>query len=665
MPKRLNIDQLSIAAIRSTCIDGINNANSGHPGVCLSLAPAIYVLYKDFLIANPFKPNWINRDRLVLSCGHGSMLLYTMLHLSGYSLSMNDLKKFRKTDSLTPGHPEYKVTEGVDAGSGPLGQGIAEAVGMALAETHLRSIYGDKLINHYTYCFCGDGCLEEGVSQEAISFAGFNKLNKLILLYDSNNVTLDGPLGQSNIENAKLRFIASNWNVISVKNGNNIKEIKKAIENAKNSIEKPTLIILNTIIGYGSKNEGTSKTHGAPLGIEDGDFAKKSYGYNYPPFEIPDSVYENFKNTFIKRSTDIYEKYSNNYNKIKIENPELIKKFDIAINSNLEQIIDNLEYDISSFKDDSTRNTSGKLLNFYHDNLNNLLIGGSADVAGSVKTTLKNGTTYSYDNREGSNINWGIREFLMTAAGNGILLHGGLRSYLGSFLVFSDYAKGALRMASMMKLPQIFLYSHDSIAVGEDGPTHEPIEQLAMLRSLPNFNVIRPCDAKETYGAYRVALKSRETPTAIILTRQNLPLLNNSLYKGDFEKGAYIISKTSAETPDLTIIATGSEVSLALETKELLFSENKLNIDVVSMPSYNLFINQSKEYINSIIRSERSKVFTIEMLSTFGWYRFSDHPYGIDTYGASGNFKDLLKKFKFTKEDFANFILNNLEDKHD
>ncbi len=660
MPKKLNIDQLSVAAIRSTCIDGINFANSGHPGVCLSLAPAMYVLYRDFLIANPFKPNWINRDRLVLSCGHGSMLLYTMLHLSGYSLSINDLKNFRKVDSITPGHPEYGVTQGVDAGSGPLGQGIAEAVGMALAETNLRSVYGDKLINHYTYCLCGDGCLEEGISQEAISFAGFNKLNKLILLYDSNNVTLDGPLGQSNVENQKMRFQASNWNVINVKNGNNLKEIKKAIEAAKESEDKPTLIILNTVIGFGSKNEGTSKTHGAPLGVEDGDFAKKSYGYDYPPFEIPDSVYENFKNTFNKRSTEIYEKYVNVYEGVKKSNPELVSKFELAINNNLDELVDNLKYDVSTFGDDATRNVSGKLLNFYHDNLSNILIGGSADVAGSVKTALKNGITYTPETPNGTNVNWGIREFLMTAAGNGILLHGGLRSYLGSFLVFSDYAKGALRMASMMKLPQIFLYSHDSIAVGEDGPTHEPIEQIAMLRSLPNFNVIRPCDAKETYGAYRVALKSKETPTAIILTRQNLPLLSNSLYDGDFEKGAYIISKAKKEQPDLTIIATGSEVSLAIETQNKLLDKG-IDADVVSMPSYNSFINQDKEYQNKVIRCSREKVFTIEMLSTFGWYRFSNHPYGIDTYGASGNFKDLLKKFKFTVEDFEQFILENME----
>ncbi len=660
MPKKLNIDQLSVAAIRSTCIDGINLANSGHPGVCLSLAPAMYVLYKDFLIANPFKPNWINRDRLVLSCGHGSMLLYTMLHLAGYSLSINDLKNFRKLDSLTPGHPEYGVTQGVDAGSGPLGQGIAEAVGMALAETNLREVYGDDLINHYTYCLCGDGCLEEGISQEAISFAGFNKLNKLILLYDSNNVTLDGPLGQSNVENQKMRFQASNWNVITVRNGNNLREIKKAIDSAKESESKPTLIILNTVIGFGSKNEGTSKTHGAPLGVEDGEFAKKSYGYNYPAFEIPDSVYENFKNTFIKRSTEIYQKYVNKYDGIKASNPELINKFEIAINNNLDEIVDKLEYDVSTFKDDSTRNVSGNLLNFYHDNLPNILIGGSADVAGSVKTALKNGITYTPETPNGTNINWGIREFLMTAAGNGILLHGGLRSYLGSFLVFSDYAKGALRMASMMNLPQIFLYSHDSIAVGEDGPTHEPIEQIAMLRSLPNFNVIRPCDAKETYGAYKVALKSKTTPTAIILTRQNLPLLQNSLYDGDFEKGAYIISKCKKEQPDLTIIATGSEVSLALETQNKLLDKN-IDVDVVSMPSYNAFIKQNKEYQNEVIRCSREKVFTIEMLSTFGWHRFSNHPYGIDTYGASGNFKDLLKKFKFTSDDFVNFILNNME----
>ena len=661
MPKKINVDKLSVAAIRATCIDGINNANSGHPGVCLSLAPAMYVLFKDYLLSNPFKPDWINRDRLVLSCGHGSMLLYTILHLAGYGITIDDLKNFRKVDSITPGHPEYGVTQGVDAGSGPLGQGIAEAVGMALAETNLNSIYGNDLINHYTYCFCGDGCLEEGISQEAISFAGFHNLNKLILLYDSNNVTLDGPLSQSNSENVKQRFLASNWNVINVKDGNNIKEISKAIGFAKDSSSKPTLIILNTIIGYGSKVEGTHKVHGAPLGIEDGEYAKKRYNYEYLPFEIPDIVYENFKNTFISRSCDAYQKYIDLYDTYKINNPQLFEKFNTYSNNNIDKIIDELKYDISLFKDDSTRNVSGQLLNCYHDNLKELLIGGSADVAGSVKTALKNGINYSKEDRNGTNINWGIREFLMCAGGNGILLHGGLRTYLGSFLVFSDYAKGALRMASMMNLPQIYLFSHDSIAVGEDGPTHQPIEQIAMLRSIPNFNVIRPCDAKETYGAYKVALKSKHTPTAIILTRQTLPLLENSKYDQDFEKGAYIISKSIKEVPDLTLIATGSEVSLALQVKDLLVNNDKLNVDVVSMPSYNTFIKESKEYQESVIRTKRNNVFTIEMLSTFGWYRFSNHPYGIDTFGSSGNYKDLLKKFKFTKEDIYDFIKSNME----
>lgn len=654
MPKKLNIDQLCVATIRSICIDGINNSNSGHPGACLSLAPIVYVLYNDFLNSNPFKPTWINRDRVVLSCGHASMLLYTMLHLTGYNVSLDDLKEFRKLGSITPGHPEYGETEGVDAGSGPLGQGIAEAVGIALAESHLKATFNDSLINHYTYCLCGDGCLEEGISQEAISFAGFNKLNKLILLYDSNEVTLDGPLAQSNNENAKKRFEASNWNVIEVKDGNNLKEIKRAIEKARHSEEKPTLIIFNTIIGFGSKKEGTSAVHGAPLGVEDGEFAKHSYQYFADPFEIDEQVYFHFKHGFIERSNKAYEQYLTKIEEIRAQDPKLIERFEEYCENDISNKVDSLNFDVSLFKDDATRNVSELLLNFYHENIPQL-IGGSADVAGSVKTKLKNGKTYTPECREGTNINWGIREFLMDSAANGVLLHNGLRTYVGSFLVFSDYSKGAIRMASMMKLPQIFLFSHDSIAVGEDGPTHQPIEHLAMLRSIPNFNVIRPCDAKETYGAYRVALKSKHTPTAIILTRQKLPLISTSLYNEDFEKGAYIISKAKKEQPDLTIIATGSEVSLAMQAQASLLVDN-IDCDVVSMPSMNTFVLQSEEYKKSVIRTERNNVFTIEMLSTFGWHRFSDHPYGIDSFGASGSDKDVLKHFKFTVDDFTSFI---------
>lgn len=659
LTKKKDIEKLSVAAIRSTCIDGINNANSGHPGAALSLAPIMYVLYRDFLIANPFKPNWINRDRVVLSAGHASMLLYTILHLCGYNVSTDDLRNFRKLDSKTPGHPEFGVTEGVDASSGPLGQGIAQAVGMAMAEKMLRRQYSKSLFKHYTYCICGDGCLEEGISQEAITFAGLQKLNRLILIYDANDITLDGPLSNSDDNNVKMRFEAVNWNVITVKDGNDIKEIRSAFTKAKKEKERPTLIIFKTIIGYGSKNEGTNKVHGAPLGEEDGNNAKLKYGYTYPPFEIPSEVYDDFKETFIARANEKYEKYNNYYQQYASTNPDKAELLEKLINNDYDDLIDKLQFDVSTFKSDSTRNISEVLLNYYHDNLP-FLVGGSADVASSVKTNLKNGVNFTALTPGGTNINWGIREFLMLSASNGMLLHGGLRTYSGSFLVFSDYAKSAIRMAALSNLPAIYLFSHDSIAVGEDGPTHQPIEHLTMLRSIPNLNVYRPCDAKETYGAYKAALKSKTTPTAIILSRQTLPLLDSSLYEGDFEKGGYLVMKTQKETPDGVILATGSEVSLALEVREELLGQN-LHLDVVSIPCYDVFEKQSEEYIKSVIRATRNKVFSLEMGSTLGWYRFSEHPYGIDTFGLSSKDKDLLKHFKFTKDDVCEFIVKYLK----
>lgn len=647
--------KLSVAAIRSTVIDGINLANSGHPGASLSLAPIMYVLYRDFIVANPFKPNWINRDRVVLSCGHASMLLYTILHLCGYNISIDDLKQFRKLDSKTPGHPEVGVTEGIDANSGPLGMGIAEAVGLALAESMLGAQYTSHIFKHYTYCICGDGCLEEGISQEAITFAGLNKLNRLILLYDANDVTLDGPLAQSDANDVKMRFEAVNWNVIYVKDGNDLKEIHAAISRAKKETEKPTLIIFKTIIGYGSKNQGTCKVHGAPLGEEDGNYAKVQYGYNYEPFEIPSEVYDDFKETFISRANEKYEKWNNYYESFKSSNPEKIALLEKSFSNNIDDLIDNLKFDESLFKTQASRDASNLFLNFYHENLP-FLVGGSADVASSVKTKLKNGLDYTPATKHGTNINWGIREFLMVSASNGMLLHGGLRTYLGSFMVFSDYAKSAIRMSALMEIPQIYLFSHDSIAVGEDGPTHQPIEHLAMLRSIPNVNVIRPCDARETYGAYRVALKSKKTPTVIVLSRQKLELEANSLYDKDFEKGAYIISKAKNDKPDITIISTGSEVEKAIKVQQNLLIEG-INADVVSMPSYNSFDKQDDKYKASILRASRDNTFVIEMSSPFGWYKYAAHPLGIETFGKSGKDSALIKKYGFEDNTLTDKIL--------
>ena len=650
------IDKLAISAIRATCIDVVNKAKSGHPGMALGSAPILYTLFTKHLVANPKEPMWFNRDRFVLSAGHASSLLYTMLHLSGYEVSLDDLKSFRQLGSLTPGHPEFKHTKGVDATSGPLGQGIAQAVGMAMAERAVGKQYseGKLLCDHYTYVLCGDGCLQEGLSQEAISLAGHQKLNKLILFYDSNAVTLDGGLDLSFSENVKMRFKASEWNVLEVEDGNDIDAIDEAISKAKLSKSKPTLIIVHTVIGYGSEKAGTCKVHGNPLGEEDGQKAKAFYGYKYGPFEIPQEVYDEFKNTFAKRGEAAYKVYQENLKAYEAKHSGAFKKFQKAVNNDVSSYF-KAEPKFDPANNDSTRVSSGKALNELYNKVP-FLMGGSADVAGSVMTKITDGINFTPKTPKGRNVNWGIREFAMAAAQNGMLLHGGLRSYVGAFLVFVDYMKAAVRMAALSKLPAIYLLSHDSIAVGEDGPTHQPIEQLAMLRSIPNVNVIRPADARETYAAWRIALESKETPVALILSRQNLPLLA-SKYK-EVDKGAYIISKENKRL-DATIIATGSEVSLAIEAQKELLARG-VDVRVVSMPSTYLFDKQDKEYRDNVIGISKDKVFAVEMLSSFGWYKYADNVMGIDTFGTSAPAKDAIKAYGFTSENLVKFVLANL-----
>lgn len=657
MPKNLSkIDELSIAAIRSICIDGINKAKSGHPGMCLSAAPIIYTLYKDFLNSNPENSSWHDRDRFVMSCGHGSMLYYTMLHLCGFDVTIDDLKSFRQVGSRTPGHPEVGVTDGIDAGSGPLGQGIAQAVGMAMAETILNKMYGDDVYNHYTYCLTGDGCLEEGISQEAISFAGTNKLNKLILLYDKNDVTLDGPLAQSSNENVAERFLASNWNVIHVSEGNDYKSIRRAIKLARENACAPTIVIFDTVIGLGSKNQGTCKVHGSPLGKEDGDAAKLSYGYQYGEFEIPQEVYDNFKNTFIKRGKQANELSNERLNEFAKKSPDKYKQFKTYLENDLDTVVDSLQFPVENFKDAASRDASGEILNFYHENIP-VLVGGSADVAGSVKTALKNGKTWSVESRDGTNINWGIREFFMSAAANGMLLHGGLRSYVGSFFVFSDYCKPAIRMSALEELPQIYLFSHDSIAVGEDGPTHQPIEQLAMLRSIPNTYTFRPADYKETLGAYVCALKSKKTPSAIIISRQKLKLLENSSVN-NVAKGGYIVKKEDKNN-DFTLVASGSEVQLAIDASNLL-KEKGIDVRVVSIPCFELFEKQGEEYIESILGQKYENRLFIEMSSSFGLYKYAKNVMAIDKFGASGPANQVIELYGFTADKVCEKVLKLL-----
>lgn len=644
-----DIQELSVATIRSLCIDMINKANSGHPGMALGSAPILYTLFTKHLVADPKDPDWINRDRFVLSAGHASSLLYAMLHLSGYELSLEDLKKFRQLDSLTPGHPEYHWTKGVDATSGPLGQGIAQAVGMALAEESIAANYSDgkKIMNHYTYVLCGDGCLQEGLSQEAISFAGHQKLNKLILFYDANQVTLDGGLDLSFSENVKGRFLASGWDVLEVNDGNDLKAIDEAIAKAKKSKDKPTMIMVHTVIGFGSAKQGTSKVHGSPLGVDDGKHAKVDvYGFDHEDFFVPEEVRKHFKETFMARGEKAHEEYKKAFEEYKKKHGPEAERFENLKNLDLSKYIPEELPDFVEGSATSTRVASGKALNAYMLACP-MLVGGSADVAGSVMTKLDGGVNFTPEHREGHNVNWGIREFAMGCMQNGMLLHGGIRSYVGCFAVFSDYMKPAIRMAALSHLPGIYLFSHDSIAVGEDGPTHQPIEQLAMLRSIPNVRVLRPADERETYSCWKLALKSTKTPTALILSRQNLPLLENSNDEG-VARGAYVVSKEKKKA-DLVLIATGSEVALAIEAQKKLL-ERKIDVRVVSMPSWEIFSEQDKEYRRETLLLPSERRVSVEMLSTFGWGKWAKYHMGLDNFGASAPAKDAINKFDFTSD---------------
>ncbi|MDY6429853.1 MAG: transketolase [Bacilli bacterium] len=648
-------EKLVSGAIRSLVIDQTNQANSGHPGMALDSANILYALYRDHLVASPSHPEWINRDRLVYSCGHTSALVYAMLHLCGYELSMDDLKSFRQLGSKTPGHPEISLTKGIDASSGPLGQGIAQALGMAIAEKHLEAKYpeGKKIMNHYTYCICGDGCLEEGISQEAISLAGHLRLNKFILIYDENGSTLDGPTSNSLTENMELRFLASEWLTIKVKDGNNINEISRAIKKAKKSAY-PTLIIVKTKIGYGTVLEGSNKVHGSPLGEENGAKAKEVYGYNHPKFTVPAEVYEEFKQTFIARGEEAYKAHIVELNKYRNSHPSEYKVFMDSFDRNVDPYLENISIEL---KDEASRESSGRMLEALTKNVP-FMFGGSADVASSTKTNVKGLKDFSSLTPEGNNMNWGIREFVMAAANNGILLHGGLVTYEGLFLIFADYMKPAIRMGAIEDLPAIYVFTHDSISVGEDGLTHEPIEQIASLRSIPNFIDIRPADNKETIGAYKLALKEKKSPIGLILSRQKLPLLDETDEK-KVQFGAYKVREHKDDK--YLIIATGSEVNLALEAAKRIEEERNIHVGVVSMPSMNLFEKQSEEYKKLVLSLPREKTISLEMAATFGWERYAKFNLGINSFGASGKEKDVLKYFGFDLDGTTKKLLDIID----
>ncbi|MBS4221764.1 transketolase [Lederbergia citrea] len=649
------VDQLAVNTIRTLSIDAIEKAKSGHPGLPMGAAPMAYTLWTRFMNHNPKNPAWFNRDRFVLSAGHGSMLLYSLLHLSGYGVEMNDIKNFRQWGSRTPGHPEYGYTPGVEATTGPLGQGIAMAVGMAMAERHLAGVYnkdGYNVIDHYTYALCGDGDLMEGVASEAASLAGHLQLGKMIMLYDSNDITLDGELDKSFSESVAERFKAYGWHYVRVEDGNDMEEISKAIEAAKAETSKPSLIEVKTVIGYGSPNKsGKSAVHGAPLGEAEMKLTKDYYKWTYEEdFYVPSEVYEVFENTTIQNGTQKESEWESLFSKYKQDHPELANQLEQAIAGDLPEGWDK---DIPVYEEGkslATRASSGEAMNAIAKNLPSL-IGGAADLAGSNNTMIKGETDYNHDNYSGKNIWFGVREFGMGAAMNGIALHGGLKIFGGTFFVFSDYLRPAIRLASLMELPVTYVFTHDSIAVGEDGPTHEPVEQLASLRAMPGLSIIRPADANETAAAWRLAIESKHKPTALILTRQNLPTLPATAENAQqgVEKGAYIVSPAKNDA-DALLLATGSEVSLAVEAQKAL-AEKDIHVSVVSMPSWDRFEEQTKEYKDSVLSPTTKKRLAIEMGSSFGWERYTGDEgevLAIDRFGASAPGGKVIEEYGFT-----------------
>jgi len=648
------LDNLAINTIRTLSIDMINKANSGHPGLPMGAAPMAYSLWSNHLNHNPLNSKWFNRDRFVLSAGHGSALLYSLLHLFGYKVSLEDLKNFRQIGSKTPGHPEFGHTDGVEATTGPLGQGIANAVGMAMAEKYLAETYNKEsfnVVDHYTYTLVGDGCLMEGVSYEAISLAGHLGLGKLIVLHDSNDISLDGALNLSFSEDIKQRFESAKWQYLRVENGNDIKAVSKAITEAKLNENQPTIIEIKTVIGYGSANEGTNKVHGAPLGSDDTVNTKQAYGWNYEEdFFVPEEVKE-LMNSLQEKGADKEEAWNNLFVKYEEAHPELAKQLKNAIDGVVDaEVFENLpEFEVG--KTMSTRIASQEAINHFANVMPNFF-GGSADLAHSNMTDIKSESKFIVESPTGRNIHFGVREHAMGAALNGMALHGGVNVFGGTFFVFNDYLRPSIRLAALQGLPVTYVFTHDSVAVGEDGPTHEPIEQLAALRSIPNLTVIRPADVHETFSAWKYALKDAKEPVALVLSRQNLPHLEAT--KGNYDgltKGAYVAADANGKA-DAILIATGSEVALALQAKEELETEG-VKVRVVNMPSWELFEKQSKEYKESILPKEVTTRLSLEMGISMGWERYVGNDgevMSIDTFGASGKGDEVIAHFGFTTE---------------
>lgn len=643
------VDELAVHAIRVLSIDAIEKANSGHPGLPMGAAPMAYVLWTRFMHHHSKNPSWVNRDRFVLSAGHGSMLLYSLLHLSGYDVSLEDLQNFRQWGSKTPGHPEFGHTPGVDTTTGPLGQGIATAVGMAMAERFLAAKFNREdypLMNHYTYALVGDGDLMEGVSAEASSLAGHLGLNKLIVLYDSNDISLDGPISWSFTEDVKARYRSYGWNVLHVENGNDLDAIETAIHQAQQSVHQPTLIEVKTIIGYGSERQGTSAVHGAALGAKDAAYARANYGWSHASFVVPDEVRTIFAE-YEKQGRTAEEEWNRVFTQFQAHFP---REAEIFANALAGKTPENLLDVLPTFTDAmATRDAFAKIINVIAPHIPTLF-GGSADLSGSNKTLINGVEHFSKTNYAGANVFYGVREHAMGAALNGICLHGGVLPYAGTFLVFCDYLRPSIRLAALMKQPALYIFTHDSIAVGEDGPTHQPIEQLASLRAIPGLRVFRPADATETGLALCYALAHRDAPVALALTRQKLPVLAEiQAHQADFERGGYVLYQ-HGDGMELALLATGSEVHLVLEAAKRLAAEG-VAVRVVNMTSMELFDATDATYQEEVLPRAIQRRMAVEMAHPMPWYKYvgqAGEILGINHFGASAPGDVVVEKFGFT-----------------
>jgi transketolase len=659
MSNQQNLAELSVNTIRVLSMDAVQAANSGHPGMPMGMADAAYVLWTKFLKHNPNNPEWFNRDRFILSAGHGSMLLYSLLHLTGYDLPLNELKNFRQYKSHTPGHPEYGSTPGVETTTGPLGQGFATGVGMAMAETFMAESFNRddfNLVDHFTYAIVSDGDLMEGISHEAASLAGHLKLGKLIYLYDSNRISIDGSTDLSFTDDTRKRFEAYGWHVLSI-DGHNHEEIEAAVTEAQDS-DKPSLIEYKTKIGFGSPaKEGTADSHGAPLGDDEIIATKKNLGFpSTEPFFIPEEV-KNAMRKALSRGEQWESEWNQHVADYKKEYPEEYKSFKSYTTRSLPENWDDfLPVFEADDKGMASRKASGKVLNSIAEKLPNL-IGGSADLTGSNNTNLDGEGVFSATNRTGRNLHYGVREHAMAAALNGMALHGGVIPFGGTFLVFSDYNKPAIRIAALSKIPSLFVFTHDSIGLGEDGPTHQPVEHLAALRAIPNVHVLRPADANEVSYCWKSAIKRVDGPSVMVLTRQALPTINRTEFgeANGSEKGAYIIKKEQTDRPDVILIATGSEVYPALLASDIL-ADSDVSVRVVSAPSLELFELQSDEYKESVLPTGIKNRVSVEAGSTFGWHKWVGSEgltIGLDDFGISAPYEQVFDHFGITPEKIA------------